>query len=445
MNFEQETYLKGQFFVAMPGIHAVKSGEAIKRYCRRDDNDLIIDKQRYDLSSYENIYIIGAGKATADMAIAIEELAGDFISSGTIVVKYEHTTPLSQIRTIEAAHPVPDTNGLNGAKIILDIALNATEKDLVICLISGGGSALLPLPHKGISLDDKQASIKTLLACGAAIDEVNAIRKHISLIKGGNLARAVYPAALVTLMISDVIGDYMDVIGSGPTVPDSSTFQDCQNIIEKYNITSQLPASVIEHIKSGVNGIIEETPKENDPAFINRTNLIVAGNMDAISEAKKKASELGYHPLVLSSVIEGDTTQSALFHTAIAKEVLKSGHPIPVPACILSGGETTVRIKGNGLGGRNQEFSLVSAMEITGNRNIVVLSGGTDGTDGPTDAAGAVADSSTIVRAARQNLIAIDFLSRNDSYHFFEALDDLVKTGPTNTNVMDLRIILVSK
>ncbi|MCF8068692.1 MAG: glycerate kinase [Desulfobacterales bacterium] len=430
--------------IFLAGIHAVKSGEAIKRYCWRDGNDLIIGKNRYDLSEFENVYVIGAGKATAAMAHAIEELVGDFISDGVIVVKYLHTVPLTHIRTIEAAHPVPDNNGLFGAKIILEIASAATIKDLVICLISGGGSALIPLPFGGISLEDKQTTIKTLLSCGAAIDEVNAIRKHISMIKGGNLARVIFPATLVTLMVSDVIGDHMDVIASGPTVPDSSTFQYCREIIKKYNLASQLPESVLEHIEKGVSGKISDTPKYGDRVFKNSVNLIIAGNMDALSAAKDRASELGYTPLVLSSVIEGDTTQAALFHTAIAKEVLKTGHPVSAPACILSGGETTVVIKGNGLGGRNQEFSLVSAIEISGSENILILSGGTDGTDGPTDAAGAIADSGTLTRAEKQHLNARDFLENNDSYRFFELLGDLVKTGPTDTNVMDIRIILVT-
>ncbi|MEE8553562.1 MAG: MOFRL family protein, partial [Desulfobacterales bacterium] len=267
--------------------------------------------------------------------------------------------------------------------------------------------------------------------------------KHTSMIKGGWLAQAAYPAELVSLILSDVIGDDLDIIASGPTVPDSNTFQDCVQIIKKYNIQKKIPKTIANHIEAGVLGKVPETPKPGDPAFDKTHNLIIGSNIEAVIAAKRKAESIGYNTLILSSMIEGETRHVAQVHTAIAKEIIKTGNPLPIPACILSGGETTVTIKGKGLGGRNQEFSLAAAIEIAGEKSIVVLSGGTDGTDGPTNAAGAIADTNTIKRAQALGLDPNHFLLNNNSYKFFEKLGDLLITGPTNTNVMDLRIILV--
>ena len=425
------------------GLRAVDPGTAVKRYCRIEGNHLFIGDKPYDLSRIKNIFVVGAGKATAPMAAEIENLLGDRIAKGIINVKYGHTNKLGRIKLIEAGHPVPDKNGQQGAGAIVDLVNNAGKDDLVICLISGGGSALLPLPFPGLTLKDKQDTIKILLSYGATIHEINAIRKHISMIKGGRLAQAAHPASLVSLILSDVVGDNLDVIASGPTVPDSSSFDDCMKIIAKYNIQKKLPKPVVKHIKDGISGRVPETPKTGDPAFNKTHNLIIGSNIEAILAAKKKSETLGYKTIVLSSMIEGDTTQVAHVHSAIAKEIIQTGNPIPSPACILSGGETTVTIKGKGLGGRNQEFALAAAMDIAGAENIVILSGGTDGTDGPTDAAGAIADTNTLSRAMSIGLDPDHFLANNDSYHFFQKLDDLLITGPTNTNVMDLRILLV--
>jgi glycerate 2-kinase len=315
---------------------------------------------------------------------------------------------------------------------------------MVICLISGGGSALLPLPAEGLSLQDKQDTTKVLLACGATIHEINSVRKHISMVKGGGLVRAAYPATLISLILSDVVGDDLDVIASGPTVPDSSSFQNCMTIFDKYGIREKVPETVLNHIRKGIEGEVPETPKPADPVFTRTQGVIVGSNLACMEAAEKKAHSLGYHTLMLSTMIEGETREVACVHAGIAKEVLKSGHPLSPPACVLSGGETTVTITGRGLGGRNQEFVLAAAMGLSGWERIVVLSAGTDGTDGPTDAAGAVADSQTIQRAEALGLNPVDFLFNNDAYHFFEKLEDLVKTGPTNTNVMDLRIMLAT-
>ena len=426
------------------GLRAVDPGLAVRRYCRLEDNHLFIADLSYDLSEYKNIFVIGAGKAATPMASEIENLLGNRITKGLINVKYGYAGKLNQIRLTEAGHPVPDENGEKGAKDILSLVTNAGKDDLIICLISGGGSALLPLSFPGITLQDKQKTINVLLYCGAAIHEINALRKHISMIKGGRLARAAYSAESISLILSDVVGDALDVIASGPTVPDSSSFDECMEIIEKYKLQEKLPLSVIKHIKDGIAGKVPETPKSGDKAFDKTHNLIIGSNIEAILEAKKKSEALGYKTMILSSMIEGDTTSAAHVHCAIAKEIIKTGNPIPSPACILSGGETTVAVKGKGLGGRNQEFALAAAVEIDRAQNIVVMSGGTDGTDGPTDAAGAIADTNTLSRAVDMGLNPDHFLADNDSYHFFQKLGDLLITGPTNTNVMDLRILLVN-
>ncbi len=426
------------------GIKAVDPSAAIGKYCKLKNNQFIAGSRTYDLSRFKRVFVIGAGKATAPMASAIEGLLGNIVSGGAINVKYGYREQLRRIKLIEAGHPIPDKNGQIGANYIFNIAHSATEDDLVICLISGGGSALLPLPAPGLSLQDKQDAIRQFLSCGATIHEINTIRKHVSLIKGGQLARTAYPATLVSLLLSDVVGDDVDVIASGPTVPDSSTFEDCMNIIEKYDIQDKLPKTIISRIKSGISGQIPETPKSGDPIFQKTHNFITGSNIDAVIAGKQKAESLGYNALILSSLIEGDTTQVAQVHSAIAKEILKTGNPVPPPACILSGGETTVKLVGKGLGGRNQEFALASAIEIEGYENIVILSAGTDGTDGPTDAAGAISDTHTLKKATAVGVNAVHSLMDNDSYHFFKAIGDLFITGPTNTNVMDLRLLLVN-
>ncbi|MBW1695958.1 MAG: glycerate kinase [Deltaproteobacteria bacterium] len=427
------------------GLEAVEPAAAVKRNCRLTDGMLRIGKSTFDLSKIDNIYVVGTGKASAPMAAAIEDILGERIAKGIVNVKYGHVAQLKTVKLIEAGHPIPDENGQAGAQSILNLVNDAGKNDLVVCLISGGGSALLPLPFQGLTLKDKQDTTDVLLACGATIHEINAIRKHLSAVKGGRLAKAAFPATIVSLMLSDVIGDNLDVIASGPTVPDSSTFKDCMNIFSKYSIINRLPRAVVDHIEAGISGTIPETPKPDDPVFEKTHNLVIGSNIDAIRAAKKEAEALGYRTLVLSSMIEGETREVALVHGALAREVLRTGNPLPAPACILSGGETTVTLKGDGLGGRNQEFALAAALDIAGHDRIVVLSGGTDGNDGPTDAAGAIADNNTLKRAEKMNLSPHMFLEKNDSYHFFEKLGDLFKTGPTNTNVMDLRIILVSK
>jgi glycerate 2-kinase len=369
----------------------------------------------------------------------VERVLGRRITAGLINVKDGHVARLRRIELNQCGHPVPDARGVAGAERIAQMAAGAQPDDLVVCLISGGASALLPLPAAGITLEQKQATTRLLLACGADIHEINVIRKHISRIKGGQLARLAAPATVESLLLSDVIGDELDAIGSGPTAPDASTFAAAGEVLDKYGIRKRVPAAVKQRIERGQRGELPETPKPGDPIFGRVRNTVVGGNRPALAAAARHARSLGFRTLVLSSEIQGETREIARMHAAIAREMVRSGQPAKAPACIVTGGETTVTLRGDGLGGRNQEFVLAAAIDIADLENVVVFSAGTDGSDGPTDAAGAVADGQTV----RRNPDARRYLDENNSYRYFESLGDLVITGPTNTNVMDVRIMLV--
>lgn len=426
-------------------VRAVDPEEAILRHLKLVDGVLVVGERHVPLKDYNRIIVVGAGKADAPMARAVERVLGQHVSDGVIIVKDGHGLPLTHIRIHEASHPVPDDRGVSGTEEVLSLVRNTSEQDLVICLISGGGSALLVAPAEGLDLKDKQEVTQLLLDCGAAIHEINAVRKHLSRVKGGGLARMAHPATVVSLLLSDVIGDDLDVIASGPTMTDSSTFQEAKQVLNRYEIWERVPDSVRKHIEKGVNGEIDDTPKPGDPAFRKDVWELVGTNLQALKAARQEAERQGYNTLILSGMIEGETSDVAMVHTAIVKEAAHSGNPLSPPLCVLSGGETTVTIKGKGKGGRNQEFVLASALAIEGKANIVILSGGTDGTDGPTDAAGAIADGETVARARAKGLDPRDYLQRNDSYPFFESLGDLLMTGPTRTNVMDVRIMLIGK
>jgi glycerate 2-kinase len=414
-------------------LKAAAPDQAVLRHLRLDKNILVAGGERYRLSAFQNIYVIGAGKASAQMARAVERLLGARVTDGLINVKDGHGAKLQRVRINECGHPIPDRRGVAGARRIAQIASQAGPDDLIVALISGGASALLPLPAPPVTLAEKQKTTRLLLHCGASIHEINCVRKHISRIKGGQLARLAFPATLLTLILSDVIGDDLDVIGSGPTVPDSSTFADARAILEKYRIPDLLPLAA------------KETPKPGDKIFEKTRNVIVGSNALAVDAAAEEARRLGFHTLVLSTFVEGEAREVARVHGAIAKEIRAFGRPVPRPACVISGGETTVTIRGKGLGGRNQEFALAAAIDLAGfGDNMLILSGGTDGTDGPTDAAGAIADGATLDRGQALGLDAAAFLRNNDSYHFFEATGDLIKTGPTGTNVADIHLILVN-
>lgn len=432
---------KDALAIMKAAFRAADPVEAVLRHVRLSGDTLIAGKTRYKLSKYERIFVLGGGKAGATMAQALEKLLGKRITGGLVNVKYGHTAPLKRVEINECGHPVPDEAGVKGSQRIAQLAAEAGEKDLVLCVVSGGASALMPAPAEGITLAEKQATTKLLLACGANIHEMNAVRKHLSTLKGGQLARLAFPATVITLMLSDVIGDNLDVIGSGPAAPDQSTFSGAIAILNKYGLLGQVPASVRNRLEQGAAGKIPETPKS-----LERTqNLIVGSNRLAVDAAKAKAKALGYRTMVLSTTIEGETKDVARLHAAIAREVRTSGEPLPAPACIISGGETTVTLRGDGKGGRNQEFALAAALDVDGMKNVLLLSAGTDGTDGPTDAAGALCDGTTLARARALGLNAAEFLANNNSYEFFDRLGDLIRTGPTNTNVMDVRFVVVGK
>jgi len=427
-------------------LAAASPGNAIRRHLRLSGGDVLVaGGRRYRLKDFRRILVVGAGKAGAAMGAAVERLLGRRIAGGWVNVKYGHLASLKRIKLHECGHPVPDEAGVRGAEQIARLLEDAGADDLVICLVSGGASALLPSPAPPVTLAEKQETTRLLLACGASIHEINAVRKHISQLKGGQLARMAHPAAVLSLLLSDVVGDDLDVIGSGPTAPDKSTFQDAAAVLEKYGIWDKVPAAVRRRIERGLRGELPETPKPGDALFDRVQNLIVGSNALAVQAAAAEARRLGLAPLVLSTRIEGETRDIARMHAAIAREVVETGRPRRAPVCLISGGETTVTLRGRGLGGRNQEFVLAAALDLAGVPGVVVLSGGTDGTDGPTDAAGAVADGFTIERARRLGLDAARMLSENDSYHFFEPLGDLIKTGPTNTNVMDVRLLVVGR
>ena len=427
------------------GLHSVDSFSAVQNHFHLNKGILTVDAQKYPLKNYDNIYVLGTGKATATMARAVEETLSERITAGFITVKYGHALPLKYIQVQEAGHPVPDEAGLEGSRQIIRFLQSSGENDLIILLISGGGSALLPSPAEGLTLKDLQETTQILLDVGANIDEINIIRKHLSRLKGGRLAKLAYPSSLISLILSDVVGDHLGSIASGPTAPDKSTFLTCQFIIDKFDIEKKIPRRVRDFIISGQNGEVEETVKPGDPVFELVQNVIIGSNIQALAEGKRKAEALGYKTLILSSSIEGEAKEVAKIHASLAREIKNTGHPLPPPVCVLSGGETTVTIRGRGLGGRNQEFALAAALAIEGLDSTLILSCGTDGTDGPTDAAGAVVDGQTLNRARQKHMDAAGYLANNDSYSFFKALDDLIFTGPTGTNVMDLRMILVKE
>ena len=394
-------------------------------------------RSRTDLHTFNRIFIVGAGKAGGTMALAAENFLGRRITGGCINVKDGDAAKTRFMELRPCGHPVPDERGLAGARRIAEICTEADEGDLILCLLSGGASALMPAPAPSITLAEKQETTRLLLACGANIHEINTIRKHISAMKGGQLARLAAPARILSLILSDVVGDDPAIIASGPTAPDPSTFADAFAIIEKYELRTRVSRRIRERLMNGA----QETPKPGDPLFDNVENVIIGSNQKSLEAAARTARELQYQTLILSSFIEGETRDAARMHAAIARQIRVHGQPLTTPACLISGGETTVTIRGEGKGGRNQEFVLAAAIDIAGLENTLVLSAGTDGTDGPTDAAGAIADGGTVQRATRN---AAESLEANDSYTFFEELGDLIITGSTGTNVMDLHVVLLA-
>ena len=389
--------------------------------------------------TFKKLMVIGFGKASCSMARACEQYLGDRIDIGAVVTKHGHSRvsdPLNKIRIYEAAHPLPDENGVAATQEIIKLAREADEGTLIVCLISGGGSALLVAPHE-ITLQEKQRMTDLLLKSGATITEVNAVRKHLSKVKGGRLAEISYPARIVSLIMSDVIGDRLDVIASGPTSPDQSTYADALEVIEKYGLSGSVPASVVRVLENGKAGLLPETPKEGSAVFQHVENNVIANNLLALQGAEQRAEALGFHTEIISHTMQGEARNAA---RRLAQRV--SGSNLPRPFCLISGGETTVTVKGAGVGGRNMELALAFAQEIEGMSGITLLSAGTDGTDGPTDAAGAVVEGHTAARARERGIDPAADLDNNDSYTFFQKTGGLLVTGPTGTNVMDIQIII---
>jgi len=426
-------------------LAAVDPREAVQRVLQRNGNILTVGEHEYNLDTYRRIVVIGAGKAGAPMAQAVETVLGDRVAAGLVVVKTDHSAPTASVEIAEASHPMPNEAGARAGRRILDLAMEATADDLVIALLSGGGSALLVAPAAGLTLGDMQGMTNALLACGATINEINCLRKHCSAVKGGQLARAVAPATLITLALSDVIGSPLDVIASGPTVPDASRWSDTWSIVEKYQLADKLPSAIVQRLSAGVAGKVPDTPKAADPAFVHTRNIVVADNRVAALAARAKAEAMGYHSLLLTTHLEGEASQVAQIAVALAKEIRESGHPVAAPACLILGGETTVTLGTNpGKGGRNQELALAAAIALQGNcPGVTVVSLATDGTDGPTDSAGGSADNGTVERGKIAGLNAAECLRNHNAYPFLRATNDLLVTGPTQTNVNDLLFIFV--
>lgn len=419
-------------------LHAADSGEAVRGCIPH------LMKAR-EQGGFQRLLVVGFGKASAFMARALEGALGGVIDGGLVITKYGHipTDYSSQrIKLCEAAHPVPDENGLRCTAELMELVRSADEHTLVVCLVSGGGSALLVAPCEGVSLAEKQCVTDLLLKSGADIADLNTVRKHLSRIKGGRLAELAYPAGVLSLTVSDVLGDRLDVIASGPTYPDPSTYGDALDVVERYRLGERLPSSVLDVLRRGADGLLPETPKQGMPAF-NRVEHVIVGSLaKAIAAAKSQAESLGYETLVLSESLQGEARDVARWLAQQLRERQDSGKKNR-PRCIISGGETTVAVTGSGKGGRNMELALAFAREITGIEGCVLLSAGTDGTDGPTDAAGAVVDGYTIERACGMGLDPVVALENNDSYNFFRGTGELLITGPTGTNVMDLQIMVL--
>jgi hydroxypyruvate reductase len=396
-----------------------------------------------DLPSRGRVLVVGAGKASGAMAAAAEEALGDRVVAGVVAVKDGHLAPTRRVRLLEAGHPVPDQRGADAARAIRDLAASATADDLVLVLISGGGSALTPAPAPPITLAEKQAFTRLLLRAGADIKQLNAVRKHVSTLKGGQLARAAAPARVEALLLSDVNGDPLDVIASGPTAPDDSTFAEAMRILDRFDIRDQVAPSIVTRLQQGIEGKIAETPKPGDPLFERVRNRIIGNNTVVVDAAAAAARTLGLTPLVLTRTLEGEAVDVGRRFAAMARDLKAGRGPVAPPCCVIAGGETTVTVRGQGNGGRCQELALAAAIELEGLTGAVVLAAGTDGSDGPTTAAGAIADGESARRARAAHVDLAARLADNDSHAALEPLGDLLLTGPTNTNLLDLYLIVV--
>jgi len=424
-------------------VRAVDPKRIIESRFLLKDSTIHTNEYSFDLRQFKRIYVIGGGKASGSMAEAVEQLLGRRITDGLVVVPYASKNRTDIIKLHEASHPIPDEAGVNGARRIMEMAAQARQDDLIICLISGGGSSLMSLPRQEISIAEKKEITQALLRCGATISEINTVRKHVSDIKGGWLARRAHQATIVNLVLSDVVGDRLESIASGPTVPDPTTFSDAIKVLRKYGLWDSVPKSIRKILSDGEKSLIPETPKENDEAFKKVHNVIIGNNRTAALAACEHLNSAGLNTILLTSTLEGEARCVGTMLASIGCEVSSSGNPVRKPAGIVAGGETTVTVTGKGSGGRNQELALAAALRLGGTDGIVVASVSTDGIDGPTDAAGAIVDGRTLTRAKKVGLTPEEYLTENDSYNFFLKLDDLILTGPTGTNVNDISTIVV--
>lgn len=436
--------------ILQAALEAVEPAAAVRRSLVRNGDHLQVGEAIYDLAKFQRVLLIAFGKAALPMAAAAAEVLGSRLDAGVVLTRRGHAAdewPLPPaVAVFEGGHPVPDEAGMAAAQRIADLAAAAGPDDLVLCLISGGGSALLTLPAEGLALADLQATTQALLRCGAPIQDLNAVRKHLEQLKGGQLARLAAPATVLSLVLSDVVGSPLDVIASGPTVPDTSTWADAWAVVERYGLQDALPAAVVRRLQAGLASALPDTPKADDPVFDRCRTLIVADNAAAAEAACRAAQQQGMSAAVLSTFVEGEAREVARVAVALGREVAVHGRPLAPPACLLLGGETTVTVRGHGRGGRNQELALAAALALDAipeGERLLVASLATDGSDGPTDAAGGLADGSTVRRGRALGLDAAAHLAANDAYPFLAAVGDLLVTGPTQTNVNDLIVVCV--
>lgn len=430
-------------------LDAVDPEKAVSRFFYRSGDALIVGDRTYALQDWRHIYVLAIGKAAAPMARAVLA-TGIPVDSGIVITKYGHGPEqpgsLAPLMVFEAGHPTPDEAGMAAAEQAVAILNQAGEDDLIITLISGGGSALFTLPAAGLSLTDLQQTTALLLACGATINEINTVRKHLSQVKGGQLARLAVPATVISLILSDVIGSPLDVIASGPTVPDPSTWEDAWRAIETYGLIDALPMAVRQHLQAGLAGALPDTPKPGDAIFDRVQTLIVGDNALAAAAAADAATSRGFNSIILSTFVQGEAREVAQVLVGIGREVAAHQRPLPPPACLILGGETTVTLRGAGRGGRNQEMALAAGIALAAAPEagpIIIVALATDGTDGPTDAAGGVADASSVARARQAGLEPQQYLNDNNAYPLLQAINDLLVTGPTRTNVNDLYFAFV--
>ena len=424
-------------------LEAANPRTVIRKHVKLVGSKLIIGNLTYSLKRYRRILVIGAGKASGRMGEETEKLLGPKIAQGFVIVPdYMKPWPKSRrITYVGASHPIPTEKTVQRTAQLIRLAESAGREDLVIMLLSGGASSLMELPLSGLRLQDLRKTTDLLLKSGAKIQEINTVRKHLSRVKGGRLAEILRDTHLLTLIISDVIGDEIDAIGSGPTAPDSTTYKDARRVLEKYNIWSKVPSALRKTLERGVKGSLHETPKKGDRVFRNVRNVIVGTNRQSCDEAVRRLKRSGYAASILSTHFVGEAKEAGSILGSVVTDIRNSGLPIAPPAAIVCGGETTVTIMGNGKGGRNQELALAASLAIDGTKNVVVGTLATDGVDGPTDAAGAIVDGKTVLRGHKLGMSADNYLRKNDSYNFLKRTGDLVKTGSTGTNVNDVMIL----